>query len=112
MEQAQLFKRLYDMSMDEISSFIPYEETVNASLYKLNMGARTRYIINAVQLEDMWQVLCKESKTYDLYLSMRLSPTTLQSCYHLNQDMNELQWRFVFPKYESPRVSWRPVGLS
>ena len=100
MEQAQLFKRLYDMSMDEISSFIPYEETVNASLYKLNMGARTRYIINAIQLEDMWQVLCKESKTYDLYLSMRLSPTTLQSCYHLNQDMNELQWRFVFPKYD------------
>jgi len=100
MEQAQLFKRLYDMSMDEISSFIPYEETVNASLYKLNMGARTRYIINAVQLEDMWQVLCKESKSYDLYLSMRLSPTTLQSCYHLNQDMNELQWRFVFPKYD------------
>ena len=61
MEQAQLFKRLYDMSLDEIASFIDYDETIEASLYKLDMAARTRHIIEAVQLEDMWQALDEES---------------------------------------------------
>lgn len=54
MEQAQLFKRLFDMSLDEIASFIDYDETIEASLYKLDMAARTRHIIDAVQFEDMW----------------------------------------------------------
>ena len=55
MEQAQLFKHLFDMSLDEIASFIDYDETIEASLYKLDMAARTRHIIDAVQFEDMWQ---------------------------------------------------------
>jgi hypothetical protein len=32
---------------------------------------------------------------------MRLAPMTLQSCYHLNHDMNNLEWRFVFPTYKA-----------
>ena len=39
MEQAQLFKRLFDMSLDEIASFIDYYETIEASLYKLDISA-------------------------------------------------------------------------
>ena len=43
----------------------------------------------------MTMALDEQIKTYDLYLSMRLAPMTLQSCYHLNHDMNNLEWRFV-----------------
>ena len=31
----------------------------------------------------MTMALDEQIKTYDLYLSMRLAPMTLQSCYHL-----------------------------
>jgi len=108
MEQAQLFKHLFDMSLDEIASFIDYDETIEASLYKLDMAARTRHIIDAVQIEDMWQSLDEESQTFDIYISMRLSPMTLASCYHLNHDMNGLEWRFVFPRYDDLPKNSRP----
>jgi hypothetical protein len=108
MERAHLFKYLFDMSLDEITSFIAYDETVEASLYKLDMAARTRHIIDAVQIEDMWQALDDESQTYDIYLSMRLSPMTLASCFHLNHDMNGLEWRFVFPRYDDLPQNSRP----
>ena len=108
MEQAQLFKRLYDMSMDEINLFIDSDEPIEKALYKLDMAARTRHIIHAVQLEDLWQSLDEKTKTYDLYLSMRLAPMTLQSCYHLNHDMNGLEWRFVFPAIKEIAQDVRP----
>ena len=108
MEQAQLFKHLFDMSLDEIASFIDYDETIEASLYKLDMAARTRHIIDAVQIEDMWQSLDEKSQTFDIYISMRLSPMTLASCFHLNHDMNGLEWRFVFPRYDDLPQNTRP----
>jgi len=108
MERAHLFKYLFDMSLDEITSFISYDETIEASLYKLDMAARTRHIIDAVQIEDMWQALDDEGQTYDIYLSMRLSPMTLASCFHLNHDMNGLEWRFVFPRYDDLPQNSRP----
>jgi len=104
MEQAQLFKRLFDMSLDEIASFIDYDETIEASLYKLD----TRHIIDAVQFEDMWQSLDEKSQTFDIYISMRLSPMTLASCYNLNHDMNVLEWRFLFPRYDDLPKNSRP----
>jgi hypothetical protein len=108
MEPAHLFKYLFDMSLDEITSFIAYDETIEASLYKLDMAARTRHIIDAVQIEGMWQSLDDESQTYDIYISMRLSPMTLASCFHLNHDMNGLEWRFVFPRYDDLPQNSRP----
>ena len=108
MEQAQLFKRLYDMSMDEINLFIDSDEAIDKALFKLDMAARTRHIIHAVQLENLWQTLDEHAKTYDLYLSMRLAPMTLQSCYHLNHDMNNLVWRFVFPAIKEIAEDVRP----
>ena len=108
MERAHLFKYLFDMSLDEITSFISYDETIEASLYKLDMAARTRHIIDAVQIEDMWQALDDQSQTFDIYISMRLSPMTLASCFHLNHDMNGLEWRFVFPRYDDLSKNSRP----
>ena len=108
MEKAQLFKRLFHMSMDEISLFIDHDETIEKSLYTLDMAARTRHIIHAIQFEDMWQSLDDESQTFDIYVSMKLSPMTLASCFHLNHDMNGLEWRFVFPRYDDLSKNSRP----
>ena len=108
METSQLFKYLHHMSMDEISLFIDPDESIENALYKLDMAARTRHIIHAVQLEDIWQAINDESKTYDLYLSMRLSPMTLSSFFNLNHDMNSLEWRFVFPKYDDIDMDSKP----
>ena len=80
MDKAQLFKRLYDMSMDELGLLVDHDETIQKSLYKLDMAARTRHIIAAVQIEDMFQSLGEDGVTFDLFLSMRLSPMTLKSC--------------------------------
>ena len=108
MEQAYLFKYLYQMSMDEISLLIDDDETIENAMYKLDMAARTRHIIRAVQMEDLWQAFNKESQTYDLYLCMRLSPMTLASCFNLNHDMNCLEWRFVFPRYDDIDMNSKP----
>ena len=56
----------------------------------------------------MSMALDEQIKTYDLYLSMRLAPMTLQSCYHLNHDMNGLEWRFVFPAIKEIAHDVRP----
>ena len=67
MEQVQLFKRLLAISEDEISSFIGHDEEVGGAMLKLDLAARTRHIIHAVQLEDMWQQLNEESQTFDIH---------------------------------------------
>ena len=96
------------MSLDEINLFIDHDEAIDKALYKLNMAARTRHIIHAIQLEDLWQALDEQTKTHDLHLCMRLSPMTLQSCYHLNHDMNTLEWRFVFPTLKEIEQDVKP----
>ena len=108
MDKAQLFKRLYDMSMDELGLLVDHDETIQKSLYKLDMAARTRHIIEAVQIEDMFQSLGEDGVTFELFLSMRLSPMTLKSCLDLNQDMNSLHWQFVFPKYDDIADDTKP----
>ncbi len=87
MEQSQLFKRLLAITEDEISSFVKHDDDVSKSLFKLDLAARTRHIIHAVQLEDMWQQLNEETQTFDIHLAMRLSPMTLCSCLDFEEDM-------------------------
>ena len=77
MEQAQLFKRLLAITEDEFTSFLDFDDNITRALMKLDRAARTRHIIDAVQLEDMWQQLDEESQTFNLYIAMRLSPKTL-----------------------------------
>ena len=60
----------------------------------------------------MTMALDEQIKTYDLYLSMRLAPMTLQSCYHLNHDMNNLEWRFVFPTYKAIAHDAKPSNFA
>ncbi len=100
MEQAQLFKRLYDMTMFELKSFIKPSESIAKSLYKLDIAGRVRHIIGTVQLEDVWQELNSESNKFELHLDFKLSPDALAANIGLNSDMNTLEWHFVLPKIE------------
>jgi hypothetical protein len=99
MEKAQLFKRLLAMTYDELAMFIKFDEPVDIATMKLDLAARTRHIIQAVQFEDMWQSLPENSPTYKIYLSMRLAPMTLCSVLDNEQEMHCLEWRLVMPNY-------------
>lgn len=100
MDKTQLLKHLGAISMDELSLFTNYDESVSKEVLKLDWGARTRQIIHTVQLESMWQSLEKESNLYRLYLSMRFSPMTLCSVLHSEEEMNCFEWCLVMPKYD------------
>jgi hypothetical protein len=108
MEPSQLFKRLYSMTINDLATFIDFEEKVDVALMKLDLAARTRHIIEAIQLEDMWQSLHKESNLYKIYLSVRLSPMTLCSVLDSEQEMNSLEWRIIFPKYSDIEEGQKP----
>jgi len=108
MEQAQLFKRLLAITEDEIITFIRHDEEVGNALMKLDLAARTRHIINAIQFEDMWQEFSEESQTFNIHLAMRLSPNTLSSCLNFEEDMNCLEWRLVLPKYSDIKDDLKP----
>lgn len=99
MEEVQLYKRLLAITEDEISSFIKHDEEINKALMRLDLAARTRHIIDAIQFEDMWQEFNEESQTFNIHLAMKLSPKTLCSCLDFEEDMNCLEWRLVLPKY-------------
>ena len=109
MERAQLFKRLLAITEDEIASLIKHDDDISRSLLRLDVAARTRHIIDVIQLEDMWQQLDEQSKTFNLHLAMRLSPTTLSACLNTDVEMNCLEWRLVLPKYADIADESKPI---
>ena len=109
MERAQLFKRLLAITEDEIASLIKHDDDISRSLLRLDVAARTRHIIDVIQLEDMWQQLDEQSKTFNLHLAMRLSPTTLSACLNTDVEMNCLEWRLVLPKYADISDELKPT---
>jgi len=109
MEQVQLFKRLLAITEDEFTSFLDFDDNITRALMKLDRAARTRHIIDAVQLEDMWQQLDEESQTFNLYIAMRLSPKTLWGCLESDVELNCLEWRLVLPKYADIPVQSKPT---
>ena len=108
MEKAQLFKRLLAMTHDDLALFIKFDEPVDVAIMKLDLAARTRHIIQAVQFEDMWQSLPENSPTYKIYLSMRLAPMTLCAVLDNEQEMHCLEWRLVMPKYADIAEDQKP----
>lgn len=108
MEQAQLFKRLHAMALDELRDFINFDEEVNRAIYKLDLAARTRQILGSIQLEDMWQELDEATQLFNVYLSMRLAPSCLCAFLDFREDMNSLEWRFVFPKIKELPMEEKP----
>jgi len=109
MEQVQLFKRLLAITEDDFTSFLDFDDNITQALMKLDLAARTRHIIDAVQLEDMWQQLDEKSQTFNLYIAMRLPPKTLWGCLESDVELNCLEWRLVLPKYADIPVQSKPT---
>ena len=99
MKKDQLFKRLLSISLGDLAIFIKFDEQISAALLRLDLAARTRHIIQAIQFDDMWQALPENSNTYKIYLSMRLAPMTLCSVLDNEEEMHCLEWRLVMPNY-------------
>jgi hypothetical protein len=109
MKRGQLFKRLMAITEDELILFLDFVDDISKALLKLDIAARTRHIIDAVQLEDMWQQLDEESKTFNLHIAMRLSPKTLWGCLESDVELNCLEWRLVLPKYADISDELKPT---
>ena len=109
MERAQLFKRLLAITEDEIASLIKHDDDISRSLLRLDLAARTRHIIDVIQLEDMWQQLDEASQTFNIHIAMKLSPMTLCAGLQSDMDMNCLEWRLVLPKYADISDELKPT---
>lgn len=96
-EQAQLYKRLHAITLDDLCHFCPPEERISHAILKLNTAAKTRLVLRYIQFEDIWQCPNEQSGEFELFLEFKLSPESLVSSYSIQANMNELMWRFVFP---------------
>ena len=101
MDNDQLRRRLLEMTLDDLGNLISYENDVSAGLIKLDLAAKTRQVIHAVQLEDMWQAFNLDVQQFTIYLAVKLSPMTLCSVLNVDQEMNSLEWQLIIPSYDS-----------
>ena len=107
-EQAQLYKRLHAITLDDLCHFCPPEERMTKAILKLNTAAKTRFVLRYIQFEDIWQCPNEQSGDFELFLEFKLSPESLVSSYSIQANMNELMWRFVFPR---PRKIAAPADI-
>lgn len=109
MNKIELGKRLFEMTVDDLKQLIPKEDTVSTGIMKLDLAAKTRRAIHAVQIEDMWQEFNDEIQDFATYLELKLSHMTLCSVLDSNQDLNGLQWRLVIRRLDSMPEDMRPT---
>ena len=109
MGNEELSKRLFEMTMDDLNHFIPFEESVSTGIMKLDLAAKTRRVVHAVQLEDMWQAFNDTAQQFTVYLSLKLSPMTLCSVLNADQELNGLEWQLLIPRFDSFEEDYRPT---
>ena len=108
MDIDELSKRLFEMTVDDLNQLIPYEDDVSTGMMKLDLAAKTRQVVHAVQLEDMWQAFNDTAQQFTIYLSLKLSPMTLCSVLNTDQELNGLEWQLVIPRLDSIQEDYRP----
>ena len=109
MNTDELSKRLFEMTVDDLNQLIAFEDDVAIGIMKLDLAAKTRRIIHAVQLEDMWQAFNDTVQQFTIYLSVKLSPMTLCSVLNADQELNGLEWQLVIPRLDSIEEDYRPT---
>ena len=109
MDNDELRRRLLEMTLDDLGNLISYENDVSAGLVKLDLAAKTRQVIHAVQLEDMWQAFNLDVQQFTIYLAVKLSPMTLCSVLNVDQEMNSLEWQLIIPSYDSFEEDKKPT---
>ncbi len=107
MEQVQLYKRLFALTLDDLTGFIPPDEDMTGTMLKLNTAARTRLVLEHIQFEDMWQLQNAETGEYEVFLEFSLAPDVLVASFSVQANLNELIWQWVLPK---PDKIPGPVG--
>ena len=108
MDIDELSKRLFEMTVDDLNQLIPFEDDVSTGIMKLDLAAKTRRVVHAVQLEDMWQAFNDTAQQFTIYLSLKLSPMTLCSVLNTDQELNGLEWQLVIPRLDSIQEDYRP----
>ena len=108
MDIDELSKRLFEMTVDDLNQLIPFEDDVSTGIMKLDLAAKTRQVVHAVQLEDMWQAFNDTAQQFTIYLSLKLSPMTLCSVLNTDQELNGLEWQLVIPRLDSIQEDYRP----
>jgi len=108
MDIDELSKRLFEMTVDDLNQLIPFEDDVSTGIMKLDLAAKTRQVVHAVQLEDMWQAFNDTAQQFTIYLSLKLSPMTLCSVLNIDQELNDLEWQLVIPRLDSIQEDYRP----
>ena len=101
MHNDELGKRLFEMTIDDLRQLIPFDDSVSTGIMKLDLAAKTRQVVHAVQLEDMWQAFNHDVQQFTIYLSLKLSSMTLCSVLNTDQELNGLEWQLVIPRYDS-----------
>lgn len=104
----ELSKRLFEMTVDDLNQLIPFEDDVSTGIMKLDLAAKTRRVVHAVQLEDMWQAFNDTAQQFTIYLSLKLSPMTLCSVLNTDQELNGLAWQLIIPRLDSIQEDYRP----
>lgn len=104
----ELSKRLFEMTVDDLNQLIPFEDDVSTGIMKLDLAAKTRQVVHAVQLEDMWQAFNDTAQQFTIYLSLKLSPMTLCSVLNTDQELNGLEWQLIIPRLDSIQEDYRP----
>ena len=108
MDIDELSKRLFEMTVDDLNQLIPFEDDASIGIMKLDLAAKTRRVVHAVQLEDMWQAFNDTAQQFTIYLSLKLSPMTLCSVLNTDQELNSLEWQLVIPRLDSIQEDYRP----
>ena len=108
MDIDELSKRLFEMTVDDLNQLIPFEDDVSTGIMKLDLAAKTRQVVHAVQLEDMWQAFNDTAQQFTIYLSLKLSPMTLCSVLNTDEELNGLEWQLVIPRLDSIQEDYRP----
>jgi len=101
MDNDELGKRLFEMTMEDLNHLIPFEDSISTGIMKLDLAAKTRQVVHAVQLEDMWQGFNEDAQQFTIYLSLKLSSMTLCSVLNADQELNGLEWQLVIPRFDS-----------
>ena len=108
MDIDELSKRLFEMTVDDLNQLIPFEDDASIGIMKLDLAAKTRRVVHAVQLGDMWQAFNDTAQQFTIYLSLKLSPMTLCSVLNTDQELNGLEWQLVIPRLDSIQEDYRP----
>ena len=106
MEQAQLYKRLFTISVDELAMYHENSRSVADCIKLLNISAKQRTVIRHAQLEDFWQE--EVEGKWEFFVKMKLASSSLTTELALKNNLNMLEWHIVYQRYSDLAAADKP----